>query len=79
MERSTVRVFHSKANMGPLYLLFASSKRSSLFSYGLRGKQLTLIASKRNTTIGLGPHTTTMLVPVSDRDKMKGAACIRFQ
>ena len=26
MDRSTVRVFHSKANMGPLSLLFTSSK-----------------------------------------------------
>ena len=51
MERSTVRVFHGKANMGPLSLLFTSSKRSSLFSYSLRGKQLTFIASKHNTTI----------------------------
>ena len=51
MEQSTVRIFHSKANMGPLSLLFTSSKRSSLFSYSLRGKQLTFIATKRNTTI----------------------------
>ena len=29
--------------------------------------------------LGLGAHTTTMLVPVSDRDKIKEAACIRFQ
>ena len=75
MERSTVRVFHSKANMDPLSLLFTSSKRSSLFSYSLRSKQLSFIAS----LLGLGPHTTTMLVPVSDRDKIKGAARIRFQ
>ena len=29
--------------------------------------------------LGLGPHTTTMLVPVSDWDKIKGVARIRFQ
>ena len=29
--------------------------------------------------LGLGPHTTTMLVPVPDRDKIKGVARIRFQ
>ena len=43
--QNEVRVFRSKANMGPL----TSPKRSYLFSYGLRGKQLTFIASKRNT------------------------------
>ena len=29
--------------------------------------------------LGLGPHTTTMLVPVSDRDKIKGVARLQFQ
>ena len=29
--------------------------------------------------LSLGPHPTTMLVPVSDQDKIKGAAHIRFQ
>ena len=81
MERSTVRVFHSKENMGPLSLLFTSSKHSSLFSYSpcVKSNLPLLQVNTMLQLLGLGPHTTTMLVPVSDWDKIKGVARIRFQ
>ena len=69
--------------MGPLSLLFTSSKHSSLFSYSSTAWVASnLPLSQVNAILqllSLGPHTTTMLVPVSTRDKIKGAACIRFQ
>ena len=69
MERCTVCDFHSKANMDPLSLLFNSSSNLPL-------SQVNAILQ----LLGLGPQTSrTMIVPVSDQDKIKRAACIRFQ
>ena len=66
--------------MGPLSLLFTSLKRSNLFSYGLLATYLYCELTQYAILqfLGLGPHRTTMLVPVSDRDKIKRVAP-RFQ
>ena len=79
MARSTVCVFHSKANMGPLSLLFTSSKRSSLFSYSLCGKQLTFIANERNTRSAQPRALTQPQCSYQSPNGIKGVACVQFQ